>query len=126
MTEPHGYTVYTSLRRRSDFHRLHAQGQRKGDTLLQVRVLPTPPQVPRLAPIRLGILVSKKYGNAVERNRFKRIVRAALREIQDELQPGWDILVLPRATHASKMPEIRDSFRRLLGALGIVRSVEGN
>ncbi|MHB0936146.1 MAG: ribonuclease P protein component [Armatimonadota bacterium] len=124
MTEPRGNTVYTPLRRRSDFQRLHARGQRKGDTLLQVRVLPTPPQVPRTAPIRLGILVSKKYGSAVERNRFKRIVRAALQEIVDELQPGWDILVLPRATHESKMQEIRDSFRRLLGELGIVRSVE--
>ena len=124
MTEPRGHTVYTPLRRRSDFQRLHARGQRKGDTLLQVRVLPTPPQVSRTAPIRLGILVSKKYGSAVERNRFKRLVRAALREIVDELQPGWDILVLPRAAHDAKSTEIREALRELLAALGVMRSVE--
>lgn len=124
MTEPRGHTVYAPLRRRSDFQRLHARGQRKGDALLQIRVLPTPPQAPRTAPIRLGILVSKKYGSAVERNRFRRIVRAALREIADDLQPGWDILVLPRAAHEAKMQDIRDAFRRLLREVGIMRRVE--
>jgi ribonuclease P protein component len=125
MSDRSGHTVYTPLRRRSDFRRIHAQGQRKGDALLQVRVSPTPPQVPRTSPIRLGILVSKKFGGAVERNRFKRIVRAAMREIGEELQPGWDILVLPRASQEAKSPEIRDALRRLLGELGVLRSVEG-
>jgi len=125
MCEKRGNTVYTSLRRSSDFHRIHARGLRKGDALLQVRVLPTPPQIPRTSLIRLGILASKKYGSAVERNRFKRIVRAAVRELKEELQPGWDILVLPRASHEVKMQDIRDSFRRLLGELGVARSMEG-
>ena len=116
--------VYTPLRRRSDFQRVHAQGQRKGDSLLQVRVLPTPPQVPLDTPIRLGILVGKKYGSAVERNRFKRVVRAALRELRDDVQPGWDILVLPRAVREAKMQQVRDSLRALLGELGVVRRGE--
>jgi len=116
-----GHTVYTSLRRRGDFQRIHARGLRKGDLLLQVRVLPTPPQIPRTASIRLGLLASKKYGSAVMRNRFKRIVRAAVWELREELQLGWDILVLPRATHEAKMPEVRESLRRLLGELGVTR-----
>jgi len=52
---------YTSLRRRADFSRVHVQGQRKGDALLQVRVLPRPASVTVISPIRLGIIVSKKY-----------------------------------------------------------------
>jgi len=125
MNQKRGNTVYTSLRRGGDFHRIHARGQRKGDALLQVRALPTPPPVPLTSPIRLGLLVSKKYGSAVERNRFKRIVRAALRELKEELLPGWDILVLPRASYEAKMPEIRDALRRLLSELGVARDVEG-
>ena len=106
--------IYTPLRRRRDFQRVHAQGRRKGDALLQVRVMPTPPSLPTVTPIRLGILVGKKYGSAVERNRFKRIVRAALRELAEEFQPGWDVLILPRAVHDAGMQEVRDSLRGLL------------
>ena len=113
--------VYTPLRRRRDIHRVHVQGRRKGDALLQVRVLPTPTDVVMTAPIRLALLVSKKYGSAVERNRFKRVVRAALRALAPELRPGWDVLVLPRAAHAVKMPEIRASLDTLLTELGVVR-----
>ena len=120
----YGRTVYTSLRRRADFQRLHAQGRRKGDTVLQVRALPTPSQVPLASPLRLGILVSKKYGSAVERNRFKRIVRAALRSLREACVPGWDILILPREARGVKMPEIRDALRRLLSALGVTRDTD--
>lgn len=116
--------VYTPLRRRADFSRVHGQGLRKGDALLQVRVAPTPPTILHPAPIRLGILVGKKYGNAVTRNRFKRLVRAALRSLAEALQPGWDILVLPRAVHDAKMPAVRASLEYLFGELGILRAVK--
>lgn len=118
--------VYSSLRRRGDFTRVHQRGQRKGDARLQVRVLRRPAGVQVESPIRLGIIVSKKFGSAVERNRFKRIVRAAIRELGEEFTPGWDILVLPREAHDVKMPDIRASLQALLGALGILRdSTEG-
>lgn len=114
--------VYQPLRRRDDFRRVHAQGQRKGDDLIQVRALPTPTAVPVSAPLRLGIIASKKYGSAVERNRFKRIVRAAVHALGQEITPGWDILILPRAVHQAKMQDIAISLRRLLGYLGILRT----
>lgn len=41
---------------------------------------------------RLGIAVSKKYGKAVNRNRFKRLVREVFRA---ERAVGYDMLVLP-------------------------------
>lgn len=111
---------YTSLRRRVDFGRVHAQGRRKWDALLQVRVLPRPASATADSPIRLGIIVSKKFGKAVERNRFKRVVRAAIRAIGPELMDGWDVLVLPREAHGVSMPAILSSLRGLLGALGVL------
>lgn len=114
---------YTSLRRRAEFARVHTRGRRKGDALLQVRVLPRPASVTVTSPVRLGIIVSKKFGSAVERNRFKRVVRAAMRALAPELQPGWDILVLPRQAHGVKMADILASLRHLFGELGVLREI---
>lgn len=112
--------LYTSLRRRAEFSRVHARGRRKGDALLQVRVLTRPAAETVQSPIRLGIIVSKKFGSAVERNRFKRLVRAAIRTLGPELTPGWDILVLPREAHGVSMTDVLAAMRRLLGALGVL------
>ena len=45
---------------------------------------------------RLGVAVSRKYGNAVRRNRIKRVFRAAFRKCQHELPMGFDYVLLPR------------------------------
>jgi ribonuclease P protein component len=118
--------VYTSLRRRAEFSRVHQQGRRKGDALLQVRVLPSPPACAHEGRVRLGIIVSKKFGGAVARNRFKRIVRAALCTLGPALHPGWDILVLPREGAAgANSGDVAASLRTLLGILGVLDTTEG-
>ena len=43
---------------------------------------------------RLAISVPNKVGNAVERNRWKRLIREAFR-LHPEIGPGLDILVVP-------------------------------
>jgi ribonuclease P protein component len=48
-------------------------------------------------PIRYGITASRKIGNAVERNRAKRRLRALIREILPLLgQPGTDYVFIAR------------------------------
>jgi ribonuclease P protein component len=55
---------------------------------------------------RLGLVVSKKVGNAVERNRVKRMVREAFRHRLPNLV-GWDLVVIGRAkANASTSHEI--------------------
>jgi ribonuclease P protein component len=50
----------------------------------------------QLGHARLGLTVSTRVGNAVARNRVKRWVREAWREVAQALPP-WDVVVVARA-----------------------------
>jgi ribonuclease P protein component len=61
--------------------------------------------------LRLGITVSKRFGKAYKRNRFKRIVREAFRLTRHNLKVGLDINVKPRsaAIHATSS-DLKEEF----------------
>lgn len=46
---------------------------------------------------RLGITAGKKVGNAVHRNRAKRLIRLAYRESEVELPVGIDLVIVARS-----------------------------
>ena len=69
---------------------------------------------------RIGLSVSKKLGGAVERNRAKRIIRAALRRVEDEtpLKTGKLIVIGARTDIVGKTSndvyrELSLAFRKL-------------
>lgn len=45
---------------------------------------------------RLGIVVSKKVGKSVIRHRLKRIYREAMRNLQQHLKTGFDLVIIAR------------------------------
>ena len=47
---------------------------------------------------RLGITAGKKIGNAVHRNRAKRLIRLAYRESEIRLPVGMDIVIVARSS----------------------------
>ena len=61
---------------------------------------------------RLGLSVSKKVGGAVERNRAKRVIRAAYYPHKDSLKKGFLIVVSAKPEiDGRKSPEIAKELR---------------
>lgn len=66
---------------------------------------------------RLGLSVSRKVGNAVARNRWKRLTREAFRLSQFELPSGIDLVIVPRAPEPPQLATLRIQLTRAARSL---------
>ncbi|MFN8706409.1 MAG: ribonuclease P protein component [Planctomyces sp.] len=96
------------IKESADFQRLYNQGSKAGDQHLLVFAAPN-----GLSFSRFGLSVSKKHGNAVRRNRRKRLLREAFRLLQQELPPGLDLVLIPSNRIESSLNDYQSSLIRL-------------
>ena len=78
------------LAKRPDFEKVMAEGEKKLVEKLCI-IFSLPNELDRK---RLGIIASKKIGNAVARNRVKRRIREIFRQIKHRMEPALDIVVI--------------------------------
>ncbi|MBJ7449282.1 MAG: ribonuclease P protein component [Parachlamydiales bacterium] len=87
----HNFPKSLRLRKRREFHRVTRHGPSRMGKFLLITIQKSY----RINP-RLGITVTRRFGKAHERNRFKRLVREAFRHLQHSLPSHLDIVVKPR------------------------------
>jgi ribonuclease P protein component len=64
---------------------------------------------------RVGVAAGRAVGNAVKRNRAKRLLRAAMQSLLSLVQPGWDVVLIARPPLvSSNCAEVRDVLITLL------------
>ncbi|MFH0962444.1 MAG: ribonuclease P protein component [Planctomycetota bacterium] len=95
------------LRVRADFDRVFRQGRVWRGPRLSVHIAPS-----REARARLGIVVSRKVGGAVTRNRFKRLLREAFRREKPLLPLPCDVVVVVRSSVDDGMEPLAAELRR--------------
>ena len=101
------------LRRRADIDAMFAGGTSARDRLATLVARPN-----GLPHSRMGVGISKRHGNAVQRNRIKRLCREAMRLSRPDLPAGWDFMLLPRAGMRLTLASLRKSVLSLGGRVG--------
>lgn len=78
------------------------------------------------APSRVGIIVGKRFGNAVRRNRAKRVFRALVRQGHQDLVPGQALLVFPkREALVQTSEELKRMWETSLQRVHLIRPRSG-
>ncbi|MFZ3590515.1 ribonuclease P protein component [Bacillus sp. DJP31] len=80
------------IKKNKDFQEVFGRGKSTANRQFVIYVVNRPEQ----DHYRVGLSVSKKIGNAVMRNRIKRLIRQVVLEFSDVLRSGKDIVIIAR------------------------------
>ena len=114
------FTKARRVRRRGEFQRVFDLSVRAKGQYLTVLVAPN-----EAGTTRLGIVASRKLGDAVRRNRAKRLIRQIFRQTQSlPAQPGLDVVVIPRrelfnAAYSNLEADFRGTLKRCTARLPV-------
>jgi ribonuclease P protein component len=101
------------LLRRVDFQRVYSEGAKVPGPYFLLFYL----RREEAGPCRIGLTASRKVGNAVVRNRAKRLLREAVRRNWDAAPEGYDCVLhvrtrMPEASYAEVEAEVLRTMRR--------------
>jgi len=106
------------LRDKDRFQQVRRQGRSYKHPLIVMVILPND-----LPHSRFGFTASKRIGNAVKRNRVRRLMREAVRLQWDDIAPGWDVVCIARRPIATAtFHEVQAACQTLLAKAGLLKS----
>ena len=105
-----------TLKENKDFRRLYHRGKSAAGDCLVTYAMKN-----RENGCRVGITTSKKIGNAVTRNRARRVIRAAYAELVPRIQGSYDFVFVARTkTGSVKMQAVQRQMEKQLKKLGVI------
>jgi ribonuclease P protein component len=107
------------LRSRKDIKRVFEIGQRAADATMTLVAVPN-----QFGYSRVAVGVSSRHGNAVTRNRIRRLCREAFRLTRSQLPLGQDYMIIPRVGAQFSLAVLQASLKRLASRVA-GRSDEG-
>jgi ribonuclease P protein component len=107
--KPNAFRPAEHLRRPTDFRRVYDRRRSVSDEWLIVYGCEN--ELPHL---RLGLSVSRKFGQAVQRNRLRRLYREAFRLTRAEMPVGLDLVLIPRKPEVPTLELLKRSLPALV------------
>lgn len=99
------------IARRSDFHLVYKYGKSTANRQFVLYIL----KKQEVEHFRLGISVSKKVGNAVVRNRMRRVIKEIVRSLAPRIVAHYDmVIVVRKAALDMEFEELRKSIIHVL------------
>lgn len=107
--------MFDTLKLNMEFRRVYGRGKSQVQPLLVTYVLKR-----RASGLRVGITAGKKVGGAVQRNRARRVIRAAYFQLAPQIKDGYDIVFVARTrTVTAKSTQVAEVMKRQLQALNV-------
>lgn len=108
------------LRRPEEFRRVRSEGRSWAHPLFIVWRAPN-----MLDYSRVGIAASRRVGNAVGRNRARRLLREAVRQLYTRISAGWDIVLVARSglLDAGEV-QVSAALRSVMERAGLLTSLD--
>jgi ribonuclease P protein component len=101
----------------SDFARVKSQGSSQAGKFLVLGAL----RVEALKEFQFGLITGGKLGNAVVRNRIRRLLREIVRAHRAEISPGWQMVIIARwRAPQATLAELENDWLRLARRMNLL------
>ena len=98
------------LRKKADFSGIYKKGKSTGERYIVLFYIKN-----NLSYSRTAFLASKKVGNAVTRNRARRLMKESHRSLKDKIPGGYDMIFIARKTMLGKtLKDVQISMEKAL------------